>query len=91
MERIGSRQLAVALRYLQELDEAPRLIAKGRGAIAERILKLARQHGIPIHPDTDLAEVLIHLDLGELIPPELYRAVAEILAHIYRMNQLAKG
>ena len=81
------RQLAVALRYLQGKEEAPRIIAKGKGYLAERILDLARRHGIPIHPDTDLAEVLVKLDVDQLIPPDLYRAVAEILAFLYRKNK----
>jgi flagellar biosynthesis protein len=84
---MSERQLAVALKYVKEQDDAPRVVAKGRGELAERILRLAREHGIPVHRDTDLAEVLIRLDLGELIPPELYRAVAEVLAYLYRMNQ----
>ncbi len=83
----SDRQLAVALKYLRAEDDAPRVIAKGRGAVAEKILELARRHGIPVHQDVDLAEVLVKLDLGDFIPPELYKAVAEILAHLYRLNQ----
>jgi len=81
------RQIAVALRYLEKRDSAPRVVAKGRGAVAERILHLAAEHGIPVHHDTDLVEVLVRLDLEQVIPPELYRAVAEILAYLYRVNQ----
>ena len=81
------RQVAVALQYLRAEDEAPRVVAKGRGDVAERILELARRHGVPVHQDSDLVEVLAKLDLGDLIPPELYKAVAEILAHLYRMNR----
>ncbi|MHC4605452.1 MAG: EscU/YscU/HrcU family type III secretion system export apparatus switch protein [Planctomycetota bacterium] len=83
----SERQLSVALRYLRDRDKAPRVIAKGRGLIAEQIIRIARQRGIPVHRDTDLAEVLVQLDLDQLIPTELYRAVAEILSHLYRMNQ----
>lgn len=86
----SKRQVAVALRYLREKDPAPRVIAKGRGELAEKILALAREHGIPVHPDADLAEVLVQLDLGKVIPEELYQALAEILAYLYRMNQKAK-
>ncbi len=83
----SERQVAVALKYLRGEDEAPRVVAKGRGAVAEKILELARRHGIPVHPDTDLVEVLVKLELNDLIPPELYKAVAEILSHLYRMNK----
>ena len=83
---MSERQLAAALRYLRGKDEAPRVVARGRGAVAERILEIARRHGVPVHRDTDLAEVLVKLDLGDWVPPELYKAVAEVLAYLYRMN-----
>ena len=86
----SERQLAVALRYVAEKDDAPRVVARGRGAVAERILELARKSGVPVHQDSDLAEVLVRLQVDETIPPELYRAVAEILAYIYRMNKSAR-
>lgn len=86
----SKRQVAVALRYLREKDPAPRVVAKGRGELAEKILALAREHGLPVHPDADLAEVLVQLDLGKVIPEELYQALAEILAYLYRMNQKAR-
>lgn len=86
---MSERQVAVALRYLSDEDEAPRVIARGRGSLAERILDLARQHHIPVHRDSDLVEVLVRLDLDQLIPPDLYKAVAEILAYIYRVNKKA--
>lgn len=78
---------AVAVRYKPEEDSAPRLTAKGRSKIAERILELAQEHGIPIKQDPDLVEVLSRLDLDEEIPPELYVVVAEILAFVYKSNQ----
>ena len=78
---------AVALKYEPEKDGAPRMMAKGSGVVAERIIELARKEGIPIQEDPDLIGVLIQLDFGEEIPPELYRAVAEILAFAYRMNR----
>lgn len=86
---MSERQIAVALRYITEKENAPRVIAKGKGWLAEQIIKLAKEHNIHVHEDTDLAEVLVKLDLGELIPPELYKAVAEILAYIYKMNKIA--
>lgn len=80
------RQVAVALHYDLDNDPAPAVIAKGRGQVAERILDLAREHNIPIQQDTGLADALVRLDLGDMIPPELFPAVAEILAFIYKMN-----
>lgn len=78
---------AAALRYLQGRDSAPRLVAKGSGAVAERILEIARRHGIPIREDWELVQVLASLDLYSEIPPELYKAVAEILAFLYLLNR----
>ena len=82
---------AAALKYRHGEDQAPKLVAKGRGELAERILETARRHGIPIKEDKALVEILSSLELYEDIPPQLYKAVAEILAFIYRMNMRAKG
>ncbi|MHC5068593.1 MAG: EscU/YscU/HrcU family type III secretion system export apparatus switch protein [Planctomycetota bacterium] len=82
-----ARRKAIAMRYRSEQDQAPRLVAKGGGEIADRILALAREHGIPLHEDRDLVTMLEVLDLGVEIPPHLYRAMAEVLAHIYRVNR----
>jgi flagellar biosynthesis protein len=81
-----ARQLAVALRYHEEKESAPRVVARGKGRVAERILELAEEQGIPVREDPDLVEALGQLDLGELIPSELYPAVAEVLAYVYRLN-----
>jgi flagellar biosynthesis protein len=81
---------AVALKYEPGKDGAPRVTAKGRGQIAERIIKLAKKEGVPISEDPDLVGALIQLDFDEEIPPELYKAVAEILAFAYRMNRNMK-
>ncbi|RMG69040.1 MAG: flagellar biosynthesis protein FlhB [Nitrospirae bacterium] len=74
---------AAALKYERGSDNAPRVVASGKGEIARKIIEIAREHGIPIHHDPDLVEVLTTLELYEEIPPELYRAVAEILAYVY--------
>lgn len=84
------RKKAVALRYNPEVDPAPRVTAKGRGAMAERILAVARENGVPIHEDADLVEILGALDAGKLIPEAMYAAVAEILAFLYRANNQAR-
>lgn len=78
---------AAALRYAQGKDAAPRLMAKGKGAVADRILEIARRNGIPIREDRELVQVLASLDLYQEIPPELYKAVAEILVFLYSLNQ----
>lgn len=78
---------AVALKYEQAKDNAPRLTAKGTGLIAERIIELAKKEGIPIAEDPDLVGALAQLDFQEEIPMELYMAVAEIMAFAYRLNQ----
>ncbi|MDH4320912.1 MAG: EscU/YscU/HrcU family type III secretion system export apparatus switch protein [Desulfobulbaceae bacterium] len=81
----------VALRYDQEKEAAPTVIAKGQGLRAEKILELAREHNIPIHEDSDLVEILSRLDLQSEIPPETYVVVAELLAFIYRANESFKS
>jgi len=85
-----TRKKAVALRYNPGQDAAPRVVGKGQGLLAERILAIAREYEIPIHEDPDLVELLAALDLGRLIPEELYGALAEILAFLYRLNRRAK-
>jgi len=84
-------QQAVALRYQPGRDQAPKLVAKGRGPIAERILELARIHGIPVRQDKNLVQVLSLLQLDQEIPPAVYQAVAEILAFVYRLGLSEKG
>jgi flagellar biosynthesis protein len=77
---------AVALKYTPKEDPAPRVTAKGSGVIADRILELARQNNIPIRQDRNLVRVLSLLDLDEQIPPTVYKAVAEVLAFVYRLS-----
>jgi flagellar biosynthesis protein len=82
---------AVALKYERGKDKAPKVTAKGRGQVAEKILALARQHGVVIEKDSTLIDALYRLDINEAIPEDLYQVVAEILAFVYRMNRLKKG
>jgi len=77
---------AVALKYDGKKDKAPRVVAKGRGAIAEKIIDIAKAHHVPLYEDKNLIQILEALDLETEVPPELYRAVAEVLAFIYRLN-----
>ena len=68
-------------------DHAPKVIARGRGEIAEKILEIAKTHNLPLYEDKNLVQILEALELETEIPPELYRAVAEVLAFIYRLNK----
>jgi flagellar biosynthesis protein len=80
------RRVAAALAYDRDRDDAPRVAAQGRGRVADRILQTAREAGLPVRQDPDLAEALAALDLGALIPAELYGVIAEVLAWAYRAN-----
>lgn len=84
---LDGKHKAVALRYNIEEDTAPVIVAKGQGFIAQRIEEVAREWGIPLKEDSQLAEYLMALDLYQEIPPELYTVVAEILAFIYSMDR----
>jgi flagellar biosynthesis protein len=77
---------AVALKYDKKKDDAPRVVAKGQGRVAEKIIELAKQYDVPIKDDPDLIEVLSSLELNEQIPSEIYVAVAELLAFVYSAN-----
>jgi flagellar biosynthesis protein len=81
------RCTAVALKYDAATEHAPRVIAKRRGLVAEKIIALAREQGISLREDPDLVQMLTQIDLDQEIPPSLYRVVAELLAFVYRLNQ----
>lgn len=78
---------ALALRYDAQREGAPSVRAKGAGRVAQRILELAKEHDVPIRREPDLLRLLEPIELGEEIPIEAYRAVAEILAFLYRTSQ----
>ncbi|MBF0108496.1 MAG: EscU/YscU/HrcU family type III secretion system export apparatus switch protein [Magnetococcales bacterium] len=82
-----SRRQAVALRYQRGKDSSPRVTASGRGRIAEIIMKKAEDAGVTLMEDPDLVAVLGKIPVGQTIPPQLYRAVAEVLAYVYRINK----
>ncbi len=89
--RKDQRRKAAAIRYDAEQHAAPRIVAKGAGLLAERIIEVARANGAYVHEDPDLVAVLSRLDVDTEIPEALYRAVAEILAFVYRLNQRMAG
>ena len=81
---------AVALTYKTDRHDAPVVSAKGKGAIAEKILQTAKEHHVPIQEDASLVEVLSALELEQQIPPELYQLVAEILTFVYQTDRKAR-
>lgn len=78
---------AIALEY-DPSDQAPRVIASGRGILAERIIEKAKESDVPIHRDDKLADTLSRLEIGDMIPPELYEVVAEILIFVDSMDKI---
>jgi len=84
---MDKRKKVAALKYKPNEDAAPKVVAKGSGWLADKILEVARENRIPLKEDRQLVEVLSAIDLNREIPPELYKAVAEILAFVYRMTK----
>lgn len=80
---------AIALEYNPE-EDAPKVIASGRGILAEKIIEKAQESNVPVHRDDKLADTLSRLEIGEMIPPELYEVVAEILIFVDSMDKLKK-
>lgn len=78
---------AIALEY-DPSEDAPKVIASGRGLLAERIIERAKENRVPIHQDSKLADTLSRLEVGEMIPPELYEVVAEILVFVDAMDKI---
>lgn len=78
---------AIALEY-NPAEDAPKVIASGRGILAEKIISKARENDVPVHRDDKLADTLSKLEIGEMIPPELYEVVAEILIFVDSMDKL---
>ncbi len=78
---------AVALEY-DPSDDAPRVIASGTGVLADKIIEKAKESNVPVHQDDKLAQTLSKLEIGEMIPPELYEVVAEILIFVDSMDKI---
>lgn len=79
-------RLAVALGFEPGQDPAPKVVAKGQGELADRIIELAHESGVEVKQDRELVMVLSELDLDTIIPVEVYEAVAQILSYVYRVN-----
>ncbi len=84
---IAPQRKAVALKYEAERDLAPRVIAKGRGHVAEHILETAQKNSVPVYQDKTLVNMLMALEIDREIPPELYKAIAEVMAYVYKMDK----
>ena len=69
-------------------SQAPQVVASGKGLVAEKIIETAKQSDVPLYKDTNLAETLLNLDIGDCIPPELYGVVAEILVYVDKMDKI---
>ena len=80
---------AVALEYNPK-EEAPKIIATGKGILAEKIIEKAKEANVPIHQDENLAKTLSKLEIGDMIPPELYNAVAEVLVFVDAMEKIRR-
>lgn len=89
VEKPEAQQIAVALAYHAGAS-APQVVAKGRGLLAQAIIEKAREAGVYVHESPDLVSLLMQVDLDQNIPPELYVAVAELLAWLYRLEQEEK-
>lgn len=86
MSKKQSKNSAISLKYERGIDHAPRVTAKGKGTIADKIIALAEEQSIPIKKDKDLMELLEKIDIGQDIPEALYKVVAELLAWVYNLN-----
>lgn len=89
MEDKLKQKTAIALEYNPD-EEAPKIIATGKGIIAEKIIEKAKEADIPVHEDSKLAGTLSKLEIGDMIPPQLYEAVAEILVFVDAMEKIRK-
>lgn len=87
MKNEAEKKQAVALSYSSEADTAPKVIAKGKGFVADELIKEALKHNIPIQEDPSLVGLLSQLELNEAIPEQLFEVVAEIFAFIYRVDK----
>jgi len=88
-KKIPDKKAAIAVHYDKERDAAPKIVAKGKGSIADKIIELAKKNEIPMYEDRDLVEILSKLDLGQEIPAEMYKLIAEVLVFVYRSNNKA--
>lgn len=82
------KKTAVALEYEPVVDRAPKVVASGRGYVADKIIEAAEENAVPVHQDAKLAKSLEEIEIGEYIPPELYQVVAEVLIFVDAMDKV---
>ncbi len=87
IENNNKNKTAIAIEY-NPADEAPKILAAGKGYLAEKIISEAKSADVPIHKDERLAKALSNLEVGEYVPPELYQVVAEVLVFVDRMDKI---
>lgn len=90
MERKRHIPEAVAILYDEKEAGSPKVVARGKGSVAEKIIQTARDAGVHIQEDADLVELLSKVPIGDEIPVELYQTVAEVLAFVYQINEKFK-
>lgn len=86
-----NQQIAVALKYNPDKDNAPVVVASGGGHVAQKILEIAGQNGVPIYQDNSAAALLARFEPGQQVPPDLYQIIAEIYAYILQAGQNVKN
>ncbi len=91
MQKRRKQKTAVALSYHPEKRTAPQIVAKGKGLFAEKIIAIARENGVEIHEEANLAEALFSLEIEREIPVELYDSVAAVLAFIFQKHRAMKS
>lgn len=87
MERYIKNKKANALKYNRDLDNAPKVVAQGERYMAEEIIRIAKKNNIPIKKDEDMVELLSQIEVNQEIPPNMYKAVAEIFSFIYKISR----
>jgi flagellar biosynthesis protein len=90
-KNLQKRREAIALSYDAQKNGAPKVVAKGKGIVADNIIQRAKEGNVPIQEDTSLVELLSQLQINESIPEELYQAVAEVFAFVYRIDKQQQG
>lgn len=89
-KRVFKRPAAAALQYDPLKPEPPQVVAVGRGVTADEIVRVAKEHNVPLYEDAGLVEALARLDISDCVPRELYAVVAEVLAYVYRVDAQMK-
>lgn len=87
----NSIRLAVALKYVEDEQDAPVVVATGRGEVAQKIIDIAEKEDVPVYQDASLAQILSTLEVGTEIPPELYEAVAQVIAFVWQLDKKYVG